>query len=418
MIILANDSVYPAGMYTLGDPAAVNQRSLIDFPVTDQVRDVAIADFDGDTRPDFFMATMETFASEAEIINGNSVRAAFRLAGEQQGVDFQTAGPVKFKFAPSWEAGPGRIFIGASGYHPSSASFQLSPTNPANQGIMPHTAGSTFGYYISYVPATGTWRVRVSKGSTLRANMEATSENPISNLVKTLGSRTAPRDDRLILNTVAGFLDATAAAGLNGATACESVAASDFDNDMDIDIYLVCASMTSNQPNILYENLGNAVFQAVAQAGGAAGQSTGRGDSVATADFDNDGYLDLLVTNGSGEPPFTDDGTTELFRNLGGGNSWISLELQGVVSNRDGIGARVFATAGGVTQLREQDNGVHRFAQNHQRLHFGLAANELVDLRIEWPSGTVDEHVGVPASGIYRAIEGGDIAPMNSRGKP
>jgi hypothetical protein len=61
----------------------------------------------------------------------------------------------------------------------------------------------------------------------------------------------------------------------------------------------------------------------------------------------------------------------QLFRNVGNNNHWIELDLRGVVSNRDGVGARVLLTAGGVTQLREQGGGMHLFSQNQQRIHLG-----------------------------------------------
>ncbi|MCF7992830.1 MAG: ASPIC/UnbV domain-containing protein, partial [Thiohalocapsa sp.] len=93
-------------------------------------------------------------------------------------------------------------------------------------------------------------------------------------------------------------------------------------------------------------------------------------------------------------------------RNLGNANRWVQLDLQGTVSNRDGVGARVFATAGGVGQIRWQDGGYHRWSQHHQRLHFGLGANTVVDLRVEWPSGNSDTFFGVAANRLYRVIEG------------
>jgi hypothetical protein len=54
------------------------------------------------------------------------------------------------------------------------------------------------------------------------------------------------------------------------------------------------------------------------------------------------------VTNGLGPAPFN-EGPTQLFRNLGNSNHWLELDLEGVVSNRDGIGANIFATAGETT---------------------------------------------------------------------
>jgi hypothetical protein len=138
----------------------------------------------------------------------------------------------------------------------------------------------------------------------------------------------------------------------------------------------------------LYENLGDGTFAVVQNSGGAAGSTEGVGDSVTTVDFDNDGFLDIFLTNGQGPTFFADDGPYQLFRNQGNGNNWILLNLEGTISNRDGIGAVVTLTAGGVTQVREQNGGMHNFSQNDKRLHFGLADNTLIDsIEIKWPSG-------------------------------
>ncbi|MGK7950241.1 MAG: ASPIC/UnbV domain-containing protein [Xenococcaceae cyanobacterium] len=73
----------------------------------------------------------------------------------------------------------------------------------------------------------------------------------------------------------------------------------------------------------------------------------------------------------------------------------------------------MFATAGGITQLREQSGGIHHKVQNHQRIHFGLAEHSTVDeLVIEWPSGSVQKLNNIPADQLIRIIEpSGDFLP-------
>jgi hypothetical protein len=127
-------------------------------------------------------------------------------------------------------------------------------------------------------------------------------------------------------------------------------------------------------------------------------------------DFDGDGFLDLLVTTGGsmgrslGLP--SEKGGYHLYRNIGNGNHWLEIDLQGSASNREGIGARVEVTAGGVTQVRMQDGGVHERGQNHQRLHFGLAKYTQIDkIKIRWPSGVVQEMSGVGADQLMKIKE-------------
>jgi len=91
---------------------------------------------------------------------------------------------------------------------------------------------------------------------------------------------------------------------------------------------------------------------------------------------------------------------------VGNNNHWIEVDLEGVVSNRDGIGALLLASTGGTTQMRVQDGGMHRFSQNHQRIHFGLAENTSVKrLTIYWPSGIIQEIDNIRADQIIKVIE-------------
>jgi hypothetical protein len=184
--------------------------------------------------------------------------------------------------------------------------------------------------------------------------------------------------------------------------------AADFDNDMDLDLYVgrSVKKADRNEPNVLLENLGRGQFRRVNNAGGAQGTRAGFISGVTTADYDNDGFVDLLVTNGDNWYTKVAPGPTQLFRNLGNDNHWLEIDLVGTVSNRDAIGARVRVDAGGRVQLRERDGASHYRSQNHRRLHFGLGPNSVANVvTVYWPSGTVQQVLDVPANQILRIVE-------------
>jgi hypothetical protein len=170
-----------------------------------------------------------------------------------------------------------------------------------------------------------------------------------------------------------------------------SCVTADFDNDGDLDLYVMRTGAAVNRPNRLYENLGAGNFRVVADAAGAKGPALGVADSVSVVDYDGDGFLDLFLTNGWGLRPVTTDGPVALLRNSGGnGNHWLKVELRGTRSNTDGIGSVVRVKANGVWQRRDQGGGMHRSTQNHSQLHFGLgSATQVEVLKVTWPDGSV-----------------------------
>lgn len=370
--------------------------------------DTAIADFDGDLDPDVFVIAGKKIPSEVQLTGLMSLEAAVGVApGLEKGFRFQTTGQVSFEvYIKRQISDPANIYIGAGGGHPLDMTFTLDPADPAVEGLYPHDPLLDAGVFIGYDPILAEWLVLTSGLADHAAGsyFAVRSTTAITNAV-TINLENGDLPERpYYLNNIGGILvEDGDTRGLLDAVQCVSLVSGDFDNDMDVDTYAVCRGGVQNLPNRLYENNGDGTFSLVPGLHGAEGvlgfhlaDKAGLGDSAITADYDLDGCLDLFVTNGLPlQPGRHDSGPDQLFRNdCGSGNHWIELDLQGGgigASNPNGIGARVYVTAGGVTQMREQNGGYHRWSQSDQRLHFGLAANTVVDqLRVDWPSGLVE----------------------------
>jgi hypothetical protein len=107
------------------------------------------------------------------------------------------------------------------------------------------------------------------------------------------------------------------------------------------------------------------------------------------------------------------DGAPMILRNRGvSGRHWVSFDLAGTKSNRMAIGARVKLVAGGVTQTDEVHSGGSYLSQNDTRLHFGLGSAQKIDrIEIRWPSGAVETLTALAANQFYSVLEGSGVVP-------
>jgi enediyne biosynthesis protein E4 len=166
----------------------------------------------------------------------------------------------------------------------------------------------------------------------------------------------------------------------------------DFNNDGRLDIFVTNGHVTDNvelydselsyrQTDQLWENIGDGRFRDVSAQSGPAFHHRHVGRGAAVADFDNDGDLDIVVSECGGRPM--------LLRNAGGNrNHWIAIRARGRESNRFGIGAKVRVTSGGRTQVREINPYGSYLSTSDMRLYIGLGQATKVDrLEITWPSG-------------------------------
>ena len=231
----------------------------------------------------------------------------------------------------------------------------------------------------------------------------------------------------------------------------------DYDNDGDFDLFV---TNYLNQNNSLYENNGDGTFVEITVGSIVTDQGWAQGSSW--GDYDNDGYIDLIVANngvnnflyhnngdgsfsridtepistydsggnfGVGWGDYDNDGDLDLFIadaqagdanhlfiNNGNSNSWIEFRLVGIQSNSSAIGAKVRVKApidgaNPIWQIREISSQTGYLSQNSLDAHFGLGTANIVDsILIEWPSGIAQVFVNV-ATDQFLIITEPDVTP-------
>ncbi len=177
----------------------------------------------------------------------------------------------------------------------------------------------------------------------------------------------------------------------------------DYDNDGSKDLFLANSHVMDNiqltQPHLSYmqkplllKNTGKK-FVNVSDVSGDVFSRKWASRGAAFGDLDNDGDIDVVVTNL--------DGPAYVIRNDGGNrNQWIGLELTGIKSNRDGIGAKVkLTTEGGKVRHQMVSTAASYLSANDRRVFFGLGDEKKIrEILIQWPSG-IEQVISNPAPG-------------------
>ncbi|MEO8659907.1 MAG: CRTAC1 family protein [Bryobacteraceae bacterium] len=179
----------------------------------------------------------------------------------------------------------------------------------------------------------------------------------------------------------------------------------DYDNDGLLDLFIANGHVYQGveaykQINSLFHNEGRGKFIETAKQSGEAFTVPHLGRGAAFFDYDNDGFMDVVVGNND-DPPLL------LHNNGVSVGHYLNLQLVGTKSNRDAMGARVKVTAGGITQMREIAGGGSYLSQSDLRAHVGLKSNKTADVvEVWWPSGAHQLFQSVEANHFYTITEG------------
>ncbi|HIA07214.1 MAG TPA: hypothetical protein EYN71_11055 [Flavobacteriales bacterium] len=259
----------------------------------------------------------------------------------------------------------------------------------------------------------------------------------------------------------------TISAGVNDSIFGMGIAIGDYDEDGDFDYYI-----TNLGRNVLRQNQGNGTLDDYTDTAGVTNTYTDStfmavGWGTAFFDYDNDTYLDLIVSNGyipadsfiyntpsnpnklyrnTGGVAFQDvsDGTgfndttigrglaigdynydgaidvvvgvvyidttngnrTLVYNNGEQGNNWLKISLQGVITNRDAFGSHVIVYAAGRQFIREVDGGSSHLSHSSSTLHFGLGSIPMVDsIVVSWLNGGKDTLLNVAVNQQVHLVE-------------
>ncbi len=190
----------------------------------------------------------------------------------------------------------------------------------------------------------------------------------------------------------------------------------DFDNDGWQDIVVANGHVLDDchennqaleyaQPLQLYHNHGGKSFEDVSTTAGPAFQQKYVGRGLAVGDYDNDGRLDILVSNNKGPVRLIHNESS--FQ-----HNWIKLQLQGVKANRSAIGARVQVKTRSGMQTQEVYSGSSYLSQSDLRVHFGLGTDTtILEVRVRWPGsggipGAEEVWKRLETNRIHRLVEG------------
>jgi hypothetical protein len=162
------------------------------------------------------------------------------------------------------------------------------------------------------------------------------------------------------------------------------------------------SNITFRQPAQLFLNNGKGRFRDISRRAGDYFRQPHVGRGLAYCDYDNDGHMDLAISNNGETAVLLHNETKTPYH-------WLRLQLQGTKSNRDGVGAKVTFQVGNRKLVRHRKGGGSYLSASDPRLLVGIGEARQVDqIEIRWPSGLVQRLGPLQADCGYLAVEGDD----------
>ncbi len=206
-------------------------------------------------------------------------------------------------------------------------------------------------------------------------------------------------------NNNAAFVDITDQSGIDINGLPIQAVMKDFDNDGFVDL------MVTGTEGQLYRNNGDKTFTEIEE------NRNGLVDdehSFAVGDLNHDGFLDMMFSYGAGfnTPSSTKD---KLWLNTSNDNHWLAVQLEGIQSNREGVGSRIELYGDWGMMVREVRAGESYGTCHTKTQHFGIGASTSVDsIVVRWPSGLIDRHDNISIDQFIMIEENNCITPPSN----
>jgi hypothetical protein len=388
------------------------------FPQTALTHSLAWGDYDNDGDLDVVFGRGQADYAAGLILETDRLYFANNVLENEIGaLDFTAVGEgeITFRIGSTWFT-TSMVFLGRDKVHPSSIPFTIS--NAAGEPQI--TENDPHGIYLWNDENTYNWHIRWISGS--RHNFSAWGEIVVSQGMEITDVTTSydpyhtdytvelyENEGNGVFSLVTELRNVTHIGNHKG-----GVIWGDYDNDRDLDLYIVdSGTIAGNEKNVLFQNDGYGNFIDVTSVEQVdAMQAIGRHYGAAWGDYDNDGYLDLFLSQGNGFGTPDSLGKEILYRNLekdmGNANTWLKINLEGIVSNSSGIGATVKIHTDNKVLIRHSNGGGggQMYSQGAGPLHFGLGNDDRVEnIKIHWPSGITQNEYAIQSGQQITIIE-------------